>query len=188
MKSAFHQLCSDLIWFSAILSQLMQFWRGNPLLWRPLVPDPRYSWSKERTWNWSALHRECEEIHFILSDLNWFKSVQIQNPVLDVAHRICPVFSFRLNICPIFFRPTPEVEWVKMGHQLPEKATKENHGKLLNIPGAEQGDSGKYMCKAKNPLGEDVHYFTVTVEGNSRTGGCKACSGVIIWNLIEVIE
>ncbi|XP_072238960.1 neural cell adhesion molecule L1-like protein isoform X1 [Leuresthes tenuis] len=60
--------------------------------------------------------------------------------------------------------PTPEVEWVKMGHQLPEKATKENHGKLLNIPGAEQGDSGKYMCKAKNPLGEDVHYFTVTVE------------------------
>ncbi|KAM4587985.1 neural cell adhesion molecule L1-like protein isoform 2-T8 [Odontesthes bonariensis] len=60
--------------------------------------------------------------------------------------------------------PTPEVEWVKIGHQLPEKATKENHGKLLHIPGAEQGDSGKYMCKARNPLGEDVHYFTVTVE------------------------
>ncbi|XP_026205923.1 neural cell adhesion molecule L1-like protein isoform X4 [Anabas testudineus] len=60
--------------------------------------------------------------------------------------------------------PTPQVDWVKMGHQLPAKAKLENHGKLLIVPRAEQEDSGKYMCKAKNPLGEAVHYFTVTVE------------------------
>lgn len=63
--------------------------------------------------------------------------------------------------------PTPQVDWVKMGHQLPAKAKLENHGKLLIVPRAEQEDSGKYMCKAKNPLGEAVHYFTVTVEGNN---------------------
>uniref|UniRef100_A0A1A7WPT0 Neural cell adhesion molecule L1-like protein n=1 Tax=Iconisemion striatum TaxID=60296 RepID=A0A1A7WPT0_9TELE len=60
--------------------------------------------------------------------------------------------------------PTPKVEWVKIGHELPVGAEVENHGKLLIIPRAGQEDSGKYMCKAKNPLGEAVHYFTVTVE------------------------
>ncbi|XP_078139666.1 neural cell adhesion molecule L1-like protein [Centroberyx gerrardi] len=60
--------------------------------------------------------------------------------------------------------PTPQVEWVKMGHKLPDKATVENHGKLLIVPRVEEEDNGKYMCKAKNSLGEAVHYFTVTVE------------------------
>ncbi|XP_068598340.1 neural cell adhesion molecule L1-like protein isoform X1 [Brachionichthys hirsutus] len=60
--------------------------------------------------------------------------------------------------------PTPRVEWVKMGHQLPMKAKLENHGKLLIVPRAEQEDGGKYMCKAKNMLGEASLYFTVTVE------------------------
>nr|XP_015815440.2 neural cell adhesion molecule L1-like protein isoform X8 [Nothobranchius furzeri] len=60
--------------------------------------------------------------------------------------------------------PTPKVEWVKIGLGLPDGAEVENHGKLLIIPRADQKDSGKYMCKAKNPLGEAVHYFTVTVE------------------------
>uniref|UniRef100_A0A1A8Q422 Neural cell adhesion molecule L1-like protein n=1 Tax=Nothobranchius rachovii TaxID=451742 RepID=A0A1A8Q422_9TELE len=60
--------------------------------------------------------------------------------------------------------PTPKVEWAKMGLELPDGAEVENHGKLLIIPRADQKDSGKYMCKAKNPLGEAVHYFTVTVE------------------------
>uniref|UniRef100_A0A1A8FAZ9 protein-tyrosine-phosphatase n=1 Tax=Nothobranchius korthausae TaxID=1143690 RepID=A0A1A8FAZ9_9TELE len=60
--------------------------------------------------------------------------------------------------------PTPKVEWAKMGLELPDGAELENHGKLLIIPRADQKDSGKYMCKAKNPLGEAVHYFTVTVE------------------------
>lgn len=53
-----------------------------------------------------------------------------------------------------------------MGHRLPIKAKQENHGKLLIVPRAEQEDGGKYMCKAKNALGDAVHYFTVTVEGN----------------------
>uniref|UniRef100_A0A8C4ID47 Neural cell adhesion molecule L1-like protein n=1 Tax=Dicentrarchus labrax TaxID=13489 RepID=A0A8C4ID47_DICLA len=60
--------------------------------------------------------------------------------------------------------PTPQVEWVKVGHRLPIKAKLENHGKLLIVPRVEQEDSGKYMCKAKNALGEAVHYFTVTIE------------------------
>ncbi|XP_049893718.1 neural cell adhesion molecule L1-like protein isoform X2 [Epinephelus moara] len=60
--------------------------------------------------------------------------------------------------------PTPQVEWVKIGHQLPVKAKLENHGKLLIVPKVELEDSGKYMCKAKNVLGQVVHYFTVTVE------------------------
>ncbi|XP_060897359.1 neural cell adhesion molecule L1-like protein isoform X2 [Labrus mixtus] len=61
--------------------------------------------------------------------------------------------------------PTPQVEWVKMGYQLPIKAKLENHGKLLLVQHVELEDSGKYMCKAKNTHGEAVHYFTVTVEG-----------------------
>uniref|UniRef100_A0A673C9Z5 Cell adhesion molecule L1-like b n=1 Tax=Sphaeramia orbicularis TaxID=375764 RepID=A0A673C9Z5_9TELE len=60
--------------------------------------------------------------------------------------------------------PTPEVEWMRVAHELPQKAQVESHGKLLIIPRAEQEDSGKYLCKAKNRLGEAVHYFTVTVE------------------------
>uniref|UniRef100_A0A3P9K240 Cell adhesion molecule L1 like n=1 Tax=Oryzias latipes TaxID=8090 RepID=A0A3P9K240_ORYLA len=60
--------------------------------------------------------------------------------------------------------PTPKVEWEKMGHGRPEKFRLENHGKVLVVPGDEQDVGGKYMCKAKNPLGEVVHYFTVTVE------------------------
>ncbi|XP_034441071.1 neural cell adhesion molecule L1-like protein isoform X3 [Hippoglossus hippoglossus] len=60
--------------------------------------------------------------------------------------------------------PTPQVEWVKIGHQLPVRAKLENHGKLLIVPKVEQEDKGKYMCKAKNLLGEAIHYFTVRVE------------------------
>lgn len=68
--------------------------------------------------------------------------------------------------CPV--SPTPQVEWLKIGHHLPAKAKLESHGKLLILPRAEQEDGGKYMCKAKNALGETVHYFTVTVEGNNK--------------------
>lgn len=65
--------------------------------------------------------------------------------------------------------PTPRVEWLKMGHQLPAKAKVENHGKLLIVPDVEQEDGGSYMCKAKNLLEKTVHYFTVTVEGSDCT-------------------
>lgn len=58
---------------------------------------------------------------------------------------------------------------MKVADQIPAKAKRENHGKLLIVPSVEQEDSGMYMCKAKNTLGEVVHYFTVTVEGNCCT-------------------
>ncbi|MEQ2196669.1 hypothetical protein XENOCAPTIV_007898 [Xenoophorus captivus] len=73
-------------------------------------------------------------------------------------------FKFQLNLLLICFSPTPQVEWMKIGEQLPVKAKLENHRKLLIVPSAEQEDSGRYMCRAKNPLGEAVHYFTVRVE------------------------
>ncbi|XP_049589373.1 neural cell adhesion molecule L1-like protein isoform X3 [Syngnathus scovelli] len=60
--------------------------------------------------------------------------------------------------------PTPQVEWLKIGYELPSRAKLESHGKLLIVPNIEQEDSGKYRCKAKNRLGEVVHYFAVTVE------------------------
>lgn len=81
------------------------------------------------------------------------------------------------SICfvPFSVSPTPQVEWVKIGHQLPANAKVESHGKLLVVPRVEQDDSGKYMCKAKNRLGEVFHYFTVTVEGNYIVpSGCSA--------------
>ncbi|CAB1314721.1 unnamed protein product [Coregonus sp. 'balchen'] len=60
--------------------------------------------------------------------------------------------------------PTPKIEWVKMGHRLPDRATIENHGKLLSINRVNEDDSGKYMCKAKNIHGEARHSFDVSVE------------------------
>uniref|UniRef100_A0A4W5NWT5 Cell adhesion molecule L1-like b n=1 Tax=Hucho hucho TaxID=62062 RepID=A0A4W5NWT5_9TELE len=61
--------------------------------------------------------------------------------------------------------PTPKIEWVRMGHRLPDRATIENHGKLLSIDQVNEDDSGKYMCKAKNIHGEAKHSFDVSVEG-----------------------
>ncbi|KAM8916743.1 neural cell adhesion molecule L1-like protein isoform 3-T5 [Spinachia spinachia] len=60
--------------------------------------------------------------------------------------------------------PTPSVEWVKLGRRLPDKVKMENHRKRLIVPRVDREDGGKYMCKAKNALGEAIHYFTLTVE------------------------
>ncbi|XP_055724228.1 neural cell adhesion molecule L1-like protein isoform X11 [Salvelinus fontinalis] len=60
--------------------------------------------------------------------------------------------------------PTPKIEWVRMGHRLPDRATIENHGKLLSIDRVNEDDSGKYMCKVKNIHGEANHSFDVSVE------------------------
>jgi len=66
------------------------------------------------------------------------------------------------------FSPTPKVEWVKIGfNNLPERVVVERHGKLLTVEMVNEEDDGKYMCRAKNPHGEVVHYFHVTVEGES---------------------
>lgn len=78
--------------------------------------------------------------------------------------------------------PTPQVEWFKLGHRLPGKAKVENHGKLLIVSRVEQEDGGRYMCKAKNTLGEAVHYFTVTVEGDysqKRPQNCVVTSSIV---------
>ncbi|KAM3872399.1 neural cell adhesion molecule L1-like protein [Diretmus argenteus] len=60
--------------------------------------------------------------------------------------------------------PTPKVEWIKMVEKLPERTKIKNYGKLLTVSNIEEKDAGKYMCKAKNSVGEDAHYFDVIVE------------------------
>lgn len=64
-----------------------------------------------------------------------------------------------------FLRPTPAIEWIKMWDNLPTRTQIKNYGKLLTIPNVTDQDEGKYMCKAKNDLGEAVHHFQVVVEG-----------------------
>lgn len=54
-----------------------------------------------------------------------------------------------------------------MGEKLPMRTNVKNYGKLLTIPGVAEEDEGKYMCKARNTIGEVVHYFDVLVEGES---------------------
>ena len=61
--------------------------------------------------------------------------------------------------------PTPIIKWEKLGHKLPDKARVEHHGKLLVVPSVDEGDNGKYKCKASNSHGDVHHFFTVTVEG-----------------------
>lgn len=52
-----------------------------------------------------------------------------------------------------------------MSDNLPKRSHIKNFGKLLTIPDVTEQDEGKYMCKAKNALGEAVHHFIVVVEG-----------------------
>ncbi|XP_060775247.1 neural cell adhesion molecule L1-like protein isoform X2 [Neoarius graeffei] len=60
--------------------------------------------------------------------------------------------------------PTPMVEWIKIGEELPDRAVLNNFGKHLTIEDVTEDDEGKYMCKALNAHGEAVHYFHVAVE------------------------
>lgn len=64
-----------------------------------------------------------------------------------------------------FFSPTPEMEWMKMGDELPTRTKLHSFGKVLTISAIEERDEGKYMCIAKSSAGEAVHYFDVIVEG-----------------------
>lgn len=63
--------------------------------------------------------------------------------------------------------PTPMVEWIKIGEELPDRAVLNNFGKHLTIEDVTEDDEGKYMCKALNAHGEAVHYFHVAVEGET---------------------
>uniref|UniRef100_A0A3P8V7P1 Neural cell adhesion molecule L1 n=1 Tax=Cynoglossus semilaevis TaxID=244447 RepID=A0A3P8V7P1_CYNSE len=60
--------------------------------------------------------------------------------------------------------PNPTVTWRKLGEELSPRKKFNNFGKLLTIPAVQESDQGKYMCTAKNPAGEAVHYFDVIVE------------------------
>ncbi|XP_020785280.2 neural cell adhesion molecule L1-like protein isoform X2 [Boleophthalmus pectinirostris] len=60
--------------------------------------------------------------------------------------------------------PPPTVEWIKMGDNLPEGTKYENFGRLLTVASVNEGMEGKYMCKANNSEGDEVHYFDVIVE------------------------
>ncbi|KAJ0036899.1 hypothetical protein NQD34_005576, partial [Periophthalmus magnuspinnatus] len=60
--------------------------------------------------------------------------------------------------------PTPTVEWIKLGDNLPERTKYENFGRMLTVASVDESVEGKYMCKAQNLEGEEVHYFDVIVE------------------------
>uniref|UniRef100_A0A8D1UYC4 Neural cell adhesion molecule L1-like protein n=1 Tax=Sus scrofa TaxID=9823 RepID=A0A8D1UYC4_PIG len=61
--------------------------------------------------------------------------------------------------------PTPQVDWNKMGGDLPKgRETKENYGKTLKIENVSYQDKGNYRCTANNFLGSATHDFHVIVE------------------------
>lgn len=68
-------------------------------------------------------------------------------------------------ICTLSVSPTPIIEWTKIGVKLPKRTNIKNHGKWLFITKVTEEDSGKYMCKANNSVGEAVHSFNIIVEG-----------------------
>lgn len=70
----------------------------------------------------------------------------------------------------LFHRPTPQVDWNKMGGDLPKgRETKENYGKTLKIENVSYRDKGNYRCTANNFLGSAIHDFHVIVEGTFPT-------------------
>uniref|UniRef100_A0A9L0RLA4 Neural cell adhesion molecule L1-like protein n=1 Tax=Equus caballus TaxID=9796 RepID=A0A9L0RLA4_HORSE len=61
--------------------------------------------------------------------------------------------------------PTPQVDWNKLGGDLPKgRETKENYGKTLKIENVSYRDKGIYRCTANNFLGSATHDFHITVE------------------------
>ncbi|XP_072576521.1 neural cell adhesion molecule L1-like protein isoform X4 [Vulpes vulpes] len=61
--------------------------------------------------------------------------------------------------------PTPQVDWNKIGGDLPKgRETKENYGKTLKIENVSYRDRGNYRCTANNFLGSTTHDFHVIVE------------------------
>lgn len=61
--------------------------------------------------------------------------------------------------------PTPQVEWSKLGSELPKgRETKENYGKTLKIENISYHDKGNYRCTANNFLGKASHDFHIIVQ------------------------
>ncbi|XP_035210044.1 twitchin-like [Stegodyphus dumicola] len=90
-----------------------------------------------------------------------------------------PCFTFQLRprimqtgsvcklLCCLKGRPTPTVQWFKDGKELNKYDYNVNHADgvvTLEIVGCTVEDSGKYSCKASNPLGEDETWCHVIVE------------------------
>ncbi|XP_075854579.1 neural cell adhesion molecule L1-like protein isoform X2 [Microcebus murinus] len=61
--------------------------------------------------------------------------------------------------------PTPQIDWEKMGGDLPKgREKKENHDKTLKIENVSYEDRGNYRCTANNVLGTASHDFNVIVQ------------------------
>ncbi|XP_012502314.1 PREDICTED: neural cell adhesion molecule L1-like protein [Propithecus coquereli] len=61
--------------------------------------------------------------------------------------------------------PTPQIDWKKMGGDLPKgREKKENHDKTLKIENVSYEDKGNYRCTASNFLGTATHDFNVIVQ------------------------
>ncbi|XP_069329927.1 neural cell adhesion molecule L1-like protein isoform X1 [Eulemur rufifrons] len=61
--------------------------------------------------------------------------------------------------------PTPQIDWEKMGGDLPKgREKKENHDKTLKIENVSYEDKGNYRCTASNFLGTATHDFNVIVQ------------------------
>ncbi|KAJ7329754.1 hypothetical protein JRQ81_015928 [Phrynocephalus forsythii] len=61
--------------------------------------------------------------------------------------------------------PTPAIQWIKEGGELPVNRTFfQNFHKTLKIIDISEADSGKYKCMAANRLGSAHHVITVTVK------------------------
>uniref|UniRef100_A0A8C4QCV1 Neural cell adhesion molecule L1 n=1 Tax=Eptatretus burgeri TaxID=7764 RepID=A0A8C4QCV1_EPTBU len=61
--------------------------------------------------------------------------------------------------------PTPQIHWFKVSGELPKnRLLIKNFNKTLSVQNVTEADSGKYQCRASNPLGEKWHTMDVTVE------------------------
>lgn len=71
--------------------------------------------------------------------------------------------------------PIPSITWMKLGESLTDRVKLTNFKRLLTINSVDQKDQGKYMCTAENSAGKAVHYFDVTVEGESEPADTFYC-------------
>uniref|UniRef100_A0A8P0TKX0 Neural cell adhesion molecule L1-like protein n=1 Tax=Canis lupus familiaris TaxID=9615 RepID=A0A8P0TKX0_CANLF len=80
--------------------------------------------------------------------------------------------------------PTPQVDWNKIGGDLPKgRETKENYGKTLKIENVSYRDRGNYRCTANNFLGSTTHDFHVIVEENPFAGDVVSPGEISFTNL-----
>uniref|UniRef100_A0A672SU13 Neural cell adhesion molecule L1 n=1 Tax=Sinocyclocheilus grahami TaxID=75366 RepID=A0A672SU13_SINGR len=61
--------------------------------------------------------------------------------------------------------PSPNIDWIKKGADLPSKKVKiENFGKTLRLLNVSEEDSGDYVCMASNKIGSIRHSIEVQVK------------------------